>query len=129
TPYQSEAIWRNLAVKGAARGPESVHLTTWPEAEPALVDRTLSRTITAVRELVSLGLQVRTQSKLKVRQPLAVAKVILADPSMAERLAPYREVMKDELNVLDVELVTAGAEAYVAYRVKPNFRTLGQKGM
>jgi isoleucyl-tRNA synthetase len=129
TPYQSEAIWRNLVVKGKAAGPESVHLAGWPEVDQARIDRALSATITTVRELVSLGLQVRTQAKLKVRQPLSVAKVILADPQVADRLAPYREMIKDELNVLDVETVTSGAEAYVAYRVKPNFRALGQKGM
>jgi isoleucyl-tRNA synthetase len=130
TPYQSEAIYRNLVVKGKqAAGAESVHLTTFPEANLALVDRQLSQTLEAVRDVVSLGLQVRTHGKLKVRQPLSVAKIILADPKLADRLAPYREMMKNELNVLAVEIVTEGADEYVTYRVKPNFRTLGQKGM
>ena len=134
TPYQSEAIYRNLVVKG--RGPEtgtpraeSVHLTSFPEPNVSLIDKALSHTLTAVRDVVSLGLQVRTQGKLKVRQPLSVAKVILADPQLADRLTPYVDMMKDELNVLAVEIVTKGADEYVTYRVKPNFRTLGQKGM
>jgi isoleucyl-tRNA synthetase len=135
TPYGSEAMYRNLVIKGLAgtqageRAVESVHLTTFPEANAALIDKALSLTIQAVRDLVSLGLQVRTQGKLKVRQPLAVAKIILADPQLAARLAPYVDMIKDELNVLAVELVTKGADEYVTYRVKPNFRTLGQKGM
>ena len=134
TPYQSDAMYRNLVVKGAgagkaAAGSESVHLTAFPEANAALVDKTLSSTLKAVRDVVSLGLQVRTQGKLKVRQPLSVAKVILADTQLADRLAPYVDMMKDELNVLAVEIVTKGADEYVTYRVKPNFRTLGQKGM
>ena len=130
TPYQSEAMYRNLVVKGkGGASVESVHLTSFPEPNGDLVDKTLSTTIQAVRDLVSLGLQVRTQAKLKVRQPLSVAKVILADPQLADRLAPYVDMMKDELNVLTVELVTKGADEYVTYRVKPNFRTLGQKGM
>jgi len=113
----------------AAGGSESVHLTSFPEANAALIDKTLSSTLKAVRDVVSLGLQVRTQGKLKVRQPLSVAKVILADTQLADRLAPYVDMMKDELNVLAVEIVTKGADEYVTYRVKPNFRTLGQKGM
>ncbi len=129
TPYQSEAMYRNLVVKGKGSGAESVHLTSFPQANEALIDTTLSHTIHAVRELVSLGLQVRTQAKLKVRQPLSVAKVILADAQLADRLAPYVDMMKDELNVLAVEVITKGADEYVTYRVKPNFRTLGQKGM
>jgi isoleucyl-tRNA synthetase len=139
TPYQSEAIYRNLVVKGrgaapSAQIPKSVHLTRYPREDASLVDAGLSQTIAAVRELVSLGLQVRTQAKLKVRQPLSVAKVILADAALADRLAPYVDMMKDELNVLAVELIRGtasetSAERYVVYRVKPNFRTLGQKGM
>ncbi|MCL2722834.1 MAG: isoleucine--tRNA ligase [Polyangiaceae bacterium] len=135
TPYLAEAVYRNLVVKGlgaeGAKQPESVHLTRFPESDPRLIDRGLSQTIRAVRDLVSLGLQVRTQAKLKVRQPLSVAKVILADPKHASRLEAYADMMKDELNVLGVEFVSSasGADEYVTYRVKPNFRTLGQKGM
>ncbi|MBX3231574.1 MAG: isoleucine--tRNA ligase [Labilithrix sp.] len=129
TPYLSDTIWRNLAVKGAGHADASVHLTTWPAHDAALVDRGLSRSIEAVRDLVSLGLQVRTQAKLKVRQPLGVAKLILADATMADRLAPYHEMIADELNVLEVEVLTSQADEYVTYKVKPNFRTLGQKGM
>jgi isoleucyl-tRNA synthetase len=131
TPYLSESIWRNLVVRGcgARATAESVHLTSWPEPDAALVDRTLSRTIKAVRDLVSLGLQVRTSAKLKVRQPLSSAKLILADATLAERVATYLPMIRDELNVLDAEVLSHGAEQYVAYKVKPNFRTLGQKGM
>jgi isoleucyl-tRNA synthetase len=109
-----------------------VHLSRWPEADAAHVDAKLSETIRTVRALVSLGLQVRTQAKLKVRQTLAVAKVILADASAADGLGAHLDMVKDELNVLAVEVVSSrdgGAEAYVTTQVKPNFRTLGQKGM
>jgi isoleucyl-tRNA synthetase len=125
TPYMAESIWRNL-VHGRE---ESVHLSSWPAPDPALVDRALSRNVAVVRDLVSLGLQVRTQAKLKVRQPLSSAKLVLADATMADRLAPYLGMIGDELNVLAVDVVTTGADAYVTYRVKPNFRTLGQKGL
>jgi isoleucyl-tRNA synthetase len=130
TPYLADSIWRNLVVKGkGGNAAESVHLSGWPAADAALFDATLSRTIKTVRDLVSLGLQVRTQAKLKVRQPLSVAKLILADATVADRLSPYLPMVADELNVLNVEVLVADADQYVTYKVKPNFRTLGQKGM
>jgi len=130
TPYLADAMWRNLVVKGQAKtDAESVHLADWPSSDASLVDAGLSRTIKTVRDLVSLGLQVRTQAKLKVRQPLSVAKLILADATMADRLAPYLSMVADELNVLNVEVLVTDADQYVSYKVKPNFRTLGQKGM
>ena len=132
TPYLADDIWRNLSVAaGTADGKaaESVHLASWPSSNAALVDKQLSQTIRAVRDLVSLGLQVRTQAKLKVRQPLSIAKLILADATLAARLTPYVSMIADELNVLKVEVLTSEADEYVTYKVKPNFRTLGQKGM
>ncbi|MDF2698098.1 MAG: Isoleucyl-tRNA synthetase, partial [Labilithrix sp.] len=130
TPYLADSIWRNLVVKGQGNmDAESVHLAGWPAESAGLVDAGLSRTISVVRDLVSLGLQVRTQAKLKVRQPLSVAKLILADATLADRLAPYLPMVADELNVLNVEVLVTDADRYVSYKVKPNFRTLGQKGM
>lgn len=130
TPYLSEIVWRNLVVKGQGRtDAESVHLSGWPETDTSLVDAGLSRSVKTVRDLVSLGLQVRTGAKLKVRQPLSNAKLVLADATLADRLAPYLPMIADELNVLKVEVLTQDAEKYVSYKVKPNFRTLGQKGL
>jgi isoleucyl-tRNA synthetase len=80
-------------------------------------------------DLVSLGLQVRTQNKLKVRQPLRAAHVILSKPSLEKDLAGVIGTMKEELNVLDIHFVPmARAREFVEYQLKPNFRSLGQKG-
>ena len=43
--------------------------------------------IQAVRDIVSVGLQVRTHHKLKVRQPLRAAHVVLNDVSLKDSLA------------------------------------------
>jgi isoleucyl-tRNA synthetase len=128
TPYASEAMYQNLVVR-AGRGRESVHLDDWPEANPAAVDELLSKKIEAVRALVSLGLQVRTQAKIKVRQPLRAARVITSAPDLIDFSAA--EQLKQELNV-EREVETYGvenAEQYVEFRVKPSFRALGQRGL
>ncbi|MFO0679728.1 MAG: DUF5915 domain-containing protein [Polyangiaceae bacterium] len=133
-PFASEAMYRNLVVGPAKRAgvvvPESVHLARYPVPNRAHEDVRLSRKMEAVRELVSLGLQVRTQHKLKVRQPLRAAHVILTNAALADDLAKAERMIRDELNVLEVKFVaTANARSFVDYRVKPNFRTLGQRGL
>ncbi len=71
----------------------------------------------------------RTQNKLKVRQPLRAAHVILSDASLEKELAGVIDTMKEELNVLAIHFVPQSrAREYVEYQLKPNFRTLGQKG-
>ncbi len=135
-PFFAEAMYQNL-VAGPARAhgvavPPSVHLTLYPDADARWLDdpaaRGLSPKIRAVRDLVSLGLQVRTQAKLKVRQPLRQAYAVVVDTSLLQGSATLQ--LKEELNVLlchPVPLSRAGE--FVEFRVKPNFRTLGARGL
>lgn len=131
TPFFAEAMHQNLVRKPMGdAAPESVHLCDWPEADASAVDHDLSSKMRAARELVSLGLQVRTQAKLKVRQPLRKAHVILGNPALESALAGVLGAVKEELNVLEVGFVPhARAGEYVVHTLKPNFRTLGQKGL
>ncbi len=130
-PYTAETMHQNLVCKPFGSGAlESVHLCDWPSADEAAINASLSRKMKAARDLVSLGLQVRTHAKLKVRQPLRTAHIILSDPSLEKDLTGVVSAMKEELNVLDVHFVPhAKATDYVVHALKPNFRTLGQKGM
>ena len=130
-PFMAEGMFQNLVRRVDRGAPESVHLADWPAADLSLVDEDLARRMAAVRELVSLGLQVRTSAKLKVRQPLRVAHLVLGDAKLRASLAGSGEAMiQDELNVLGVAFVDdAEVERYVSYKLKPNFRTLGQRGL
>ena len=82
-----------------------------------------------VRALVSLGLQVRTQAKIKVRQPLRTARIITTHPALIDASAAHQ--LMEELNVIQ-EVEPYGienADRYVEFRVKPSFRSLGQRGL
>jgi isoleucyl-tRNA synthetase len=129
TPYAAEGMYQNLVALPAISGArESVHLEDWPEADASAVDEPLSRKIAAVRGFVSLGLQVRTQAKIKVRQPLRYARVITPHVDMLDDSA--RRQLDGELNVVETLFVPmADAPKYVEFRLKPNFRTLGQRGL
>ncbi len=129
-PFTAERMYQNLVRRPLGESAkESVHLCDWPAANAAALDERLSTKMHAVRELVSLGLQVRTQNKLKVRQPLRAAHVILTNPALESELRGVIDTMKEELNVLEVEFVPAArAREFVEYQLKPNFRSLGQKG-
>jgi len=131
-PFMAEEMHQNLVRKvDGGKGSElSVHMESWPTANPSHVDENHSLRMGTMRDLVSLGLQVRTQAKMRVRQPLRRAHVILSKPEFAKDLVKYADLIKEELNVLDVEFVPRDKVAdYVAYKPKPNFRTLGQRGL
>jgi len=140
TPFFAEAMYRNLSgtkatEAGSAAAPPprspdvtspplSVHLCDYPSADESLIDEDLAAEMDLVRQIVSLGRAARTSAKLKVRQPLALAEVILARREHAEWLAGHRELIAEELNIKQVEYTTE-AEQYVTYQIKPNFQTLG----
>jgi isoleucyl-tRNA synthetase len=127
-PFAAEDMYQNLVVGPyhAEDIPDSVHLRLYPTGDMARVDEGLARDMAEVRSLVSLGLQVRASHKLKTRQMLAEAKVVLARPERAEALATYDAIMREELNVRQLTFLD-DAEAFVSFRVKPNFKSLGKR--
>ncbi|MEL6184818.1 MAG: class I tRNA ligase family protein, partial [Myxococcota bacterium] len=126
-PFMAEDMYQALVYEPYGEGmPDSVHLRSFPGGDVSAVDEPLSRDMAEVRALVSLGLQVRASHKVKIRQPLAEAEVILSDASARARLEPYVEVMKDELNVKAIHFVER-ADDLVSYSVKPNFKSLGSR--
>jgi isoleucyl-tRNA synthetase len=124
-PFFSEVTWRNLAapLAGAA---ESVHLTRYPEADATAIDRQLLEDMAATREAVRLGLSARRAENIKVRQPLGLCELVVADEGVKRGLADHIELIKEELNIKQVEF-TEAADQYVSYEVKPNFKLLGPK--
>ena len=103
---------------------ESVHLTDWPAIDDAAIDRQLEDDMARARQVVSLGLSARTESRLKVRQPLSRALVLL--PGATEIPASVQAEISDALNVKQLETVTS-LEGLLDYAVVPNFRRLGPK--
>jgi len=131
TPFFAEELYQSLVRSpwsGASSQPSSVHLASYPEPDLEAIDEDLAAEMRAVRELVSLGLQVRTQNKLKVRQPLSRADVVVSNQGMREALKKHEALIAEELNVREVCFLEPGQEGEaVRYVLKPNFRALGPK--
>jgi isoleucyl-tRNA synthetase len=73
----------------------------------------------------SLGHAARNEAGIKIRQPLAKA-VVAGDPATLKQLENARELIKDELNVKNLSLVTE-KEGLLDYKVHPLPRALGAK--
>lgn len=126
TPFMAESIWRNLTGVFADRASASVHLCDYPQASEDAIDRLLSERMQLLREIASLGRSARMDAKLKVRQPLAGVEVILADRRHLAWLKDHDELIRDELNVKQIDY-TEHAEEYISYQVQPNFPRLGPR--
>ncbi len=126
-PFLAEAIWQNLACEAfCGRAIESVHLCDYPTARPDAIDETLSGRMAQVREIVSLGRSARMGAKLKVRQPLPLVEVVLADATHQPWLEEHVGLISGELNVKRVEF-TQKADRYITHTVLPDLKRLGPR--
>ncbi|BBX70461.1 isoleucine--tRNA ligase [Mycolicibacterium psychrotolerans] len=116
-PLTTERIWRDLT------GERSVHLTDWPDADSLPADPRLVADMDLVREVASVGSSLRKAKKLRVRLPLLKLTVAVDDP---QRLAPYRDLIADELNVKAVEL-TDDIAAHGRFELAVNARAAGPR--
>ena len=118
TPFLADHLWRNLVAEAADGSPDSVHLAGWPEAGDP--DAQLIAEMAEVRRVVELGRQARSQSGIKLRQPLRRLVVQGADDGASSHVGEIAE----ELSVKEVEFGPVGA---TELRVKPNLPLLGPK--
>jgi len=125
-PFVTERLWANLVRGRLADAPESVHLADFPEPDAAALDRELAGWMDLARSVASLGRAARARARVPTRQPLARAVVVLAHPELRRAVEPHADLIREELNVKDVEFRDE-ADEFVRYEVRPNFKVLGPK--
>jgi isoleucyl-tRNA synthetase len=116
-PYTTEAIWRGLT------GEPSVHLADWPDLSAWPADAQLASAMDLVRTVCSTALGLRKARQLRVRLPLA--RLTVGHPDAAA-LTPYADLIRDEVNVKDVELLTDPA-GLGSFELAVNPRALGPR--
>ncbi|GAA1662910.1 isoleucine--tRNA ligase [Mycolicibacterium murale] len=116
-PMATEVIWRGLT------GGRSVHLTDWPDDDILPRDPDLVAAMDQVRQVASVGSSLRKAKKLRVRLPLPKLTVAVQDPA---QLAPFADLIADELNVKAVEL-TDDIAAYGRFELAVNARVAGPR--
>ena len=92
-PYLSEHIWMSLGKKS------SVHLELWPDVESDLIDVELLQQMESARQIVEMGLALRDEAGIKVRQPLWVLEYNGVELPRALEI-----MIAEELNVKEVIL-------------------------
>ncbi len=125
-PFQAEELYQSLVRSWNSAAPESVHLSTWPIADAALIDEELSASVRLVQRIVSLGRAARAKANLKVRQPLQAVYVRLAKQDEALVIDQLSDQVLEELNVKDLRIIGEGDDLF-EYSIKPNLPLLGPK--
>lgn len=111
-PFFAEHMYREV---GGEK--ESVHLERWPNVQT--VDAKVLADMDVVRKIVSLGLEARSKSGIKVRQPLRLLTITEQSLKDKEELLA---LVKDEVNVKEVAF---GAELNLDLEITPELEKEG----
>ena len=120
-PFYADRLYRDLTG-------ETVHLSTWPKADEALINLTLERQMYLAQQATSTILSLRKRAEKNVRQPLQKAVIPTPDRETADALLHVADLIKSEVNVKELVIVPAEqSEIRLVKKIKPNFKVLGKK--
>ena len=120
-PFYADRLYRDLT-------DETVHLSTWPVANEAMINLELERSMSLAQQATSMILSLRKRAEKNVRQPLQKAVIPAPDQETLEALLRVQDLIKSEVNVKEMVIVRAeDSEIKLVKKIKPNFKVLGKK--
>lgn len=127
-PFFMDRLYKDLKEATGDTEIESVHLAYFPKVDESLIDSELEIRTKLAQTATSMILSLRKGADLKVRQPLQKVIIPVLDDQMKSRLESVAELLKQEVNVKEIQLLTNEEAADLLVKsIKPNFKTLGPK--
>jgi isoleucyl-tRNA synthetase len=125
-PFFSDRLFTDLNKVSQRHIAVSVHLTDFPKADEASIDRDLEERMQLAQKISSLVLGLRKKVNIRVRQPLQKIMVPVLDEKFRVQLQGVEQLILSEVNVKELEYLTETTGVLVK-KIKPNFKTLGPK--
>ena len=121
-PFITETTWQRFVKRYSDEAAVSVFLSDYPTVSPALdiKDDRILENVEKARDIISLGLKLRNEKQIKIRQPLSTLW-ISANEANHSALDTFGSVIRSELNVMDV------CELEDASSLESNFLTVNFK--
>jgi len=129
-PFITEEMYQNLVRSHSTTAPESVHHTTSPEFDEAIVDDSLTHEMDAVMEIIGLGHSARERAGIKTRQPLPHLTLSGSDEHGNQAAMKFGPLLKEFLNVKAIEILKPDApkpDIPVRYVAKPVLKVIAKK--
>ena len=124
TPFLAEDLYQRLRTE---KDPETIHITMMPLADESKIDKSLERKMELAQIIVSLSRFLREKSKIKVRQPLRRILIPVNNAQERRDIQLVADIIKEEINIKEIEFVTDETAGVVSRKAKGNFKTLGKK--
>lgn len=125
-PFISDFIYHKTVLRSKPGEEQSVHLTRFPEPQAELIQPQLEENMETIRSAIAAGRVARVNANIKNRQPLMDATLVVPNPSLREDLSSYVGLLREELNVKEVKIVSSVGDLQ-SFQLLPNFSTIGPK--
>lgn len=123
-PFLSDDLYLRLKKEN---DPLSIHLCDMPVADEKLIDEELERKMNAAQIITSLSRSLREKAGLRVRQPLRRILLPVISPAQRREFQSVEQIIKEEINVKDIDYVDDDNSEIFRKAAKPNFKTIGKK--
>lgn len=123
-PFMTEEIWQNMVRSFEPDEAKSVHLSNYPTPVAEYEDKEILKEVEEMRKVIGLGLMLRNEKQLKVRQPLNKLYVS-SEKDIENSINNFENIIKEELNIKHIELLKDEAVLNDEY-LMVNFKVAGR---
>ncbi|MCG9881191.1 MAG: class I tRNA ligase family protein, partial [Bacteroidia bacterium] len=121
-PFFADQLFCDLNEVSGKHKVKSVHLSDFPKANHAWINKKLEAQMEYAQQISSLVLSIRKKENIKVRQPLQSILIPVVDPKIKGEIEHVKDLILAEVNVKELKFIEA-----IDKSIKPNFKTLGKK--
>ena len=104
TPFMTEYIWQNMVREIEKDEAEAVMISGYPTVIGNFIYDSVVEPTEVARNIITLASRLRNEKQIKVKQPLKTLYISGAE-SVKTAVDLYADVIKEELNIKNVELV------------------------
>lgn len=123
-PFLSEDLYQRLKKENE---PLSIHLTDFMDINESVIDMDLEDKMDVAQRIVYLTRSLREKSQIKTRQPLQKILIPVINPNFRRNIEEMGEIIKEELNIKEIEYMTNSSSDIIKRNIRPDFRSLGSK--
>lgn len=126
SPFYADKLFLDLTSVSGRDKAISVHLSDFPVANEAVINKPLEEQMEIAQTISSMVLALRRKVNIKVRQPLSTIMVPAVDEVQKKNIESVKKLILNEVNVKELKYVDNAAGILVK-RTKPDFKKLGPK--
>lgn len=125
-PFFMDRLYSDLNSVTGRDAAGSVHLSNFPAADAAMIDKNLEERMELAQKISSMVLSIRKKENIRVRQPLNKIQIPVLDDSYKAKIEAVKDLILSEVNVKSLDLVDE-SHTQIVKNLKLNFKTLGKK--